>query len=613
MISKNPTVSVLLPVGKDKRFLKEALESIKGQSFKDYELLTQEDDGRGITQVLIDLEKKAKGEFLARMDADDICLPNRLKVQVDYFRDNPDVKLAGSWVVLIDEKRNQIGLQKMPISWEEIKRVSFYRNPLIHPSWMMRKKWFENIGGYDSVFKASQDWELVLRSVWRERIENIPEPLIKLRIHSGSVSFSNNKLQVYFGLKARLEAIFRGDVPWHKIIYLLPSALALTIPSKIKLFFRKTFISDCRSAVSNEKILGIVMPIGQNKDQLLKSGQWSIWQSEIEEYKKHFGGVEIFEFKYRNWFRFPEAKLMPLVEAKKFRRCSALKAVHLSAAIPCLVAKALYGTPYVLSFGYRYDEFALIEKKWLQWIFVKLFEPLAVRFADLVLVPTKALKDYVGENGARNIEVIPNGVDVDLFKPASKGLTLRTQGETLLNILFVGRLERQKNLKVLIEAVSRIFKGPVRQLAGQALINVKFVGAGSQKDELVKLADELGVNLEVINRVPNEKLPEIYRQADIFVLPSLVEGHPKALLEAMSCGLACVASNIPGVNEIIVDGKNGLLVEPTEIGLIKGLERLISEFGLRQRLGVKARMTVLDKFDKKKLMEIELRLLLGIK
>ena len=81
---------------------------------------------------------------------------------------------------------------------------------------------------------------------------------------------------------------------------------------------------------------------------------------------------------------------------------------------------------------------------------------------------------------------------------------------------------------------------------GQALINVKFVGSGSQKEELVKLAVKLGVNLKVTDQIPNEKLPETYRQADIFVLPSLAEGHPKALLEAMSCGLACMASNIPG-------------------------------------------------------------------
>ena len=613
MKSNNPIVSVLLPIGKHRRFLKEALGSIRNQSLKNYELLIQEDDSRGMTKVLIELGKKAKGKFLARMDADDICDPERLEIQVNYLKKRPDVKIVGSWATLIDESGNQIGLQKMPVSWEDIKEQAFYRNPLIHPSWMMRRSWFEKIGGYNSAFKTSQDWELILRSVWQDKMRNIPKPLIKMRIHSGSVSFSKNRLQVYYGLKARLSAILRGDVEWYKAIYLMPSIMFLIIPIKAKLFFRKTFISDCRSAVSNEKVLGIVMPMGQNKGQLLNSGQWSLWESEINEYRKHFDGLEIFEFKYRDWRRFLEAKLMPLVESKRFKRCLVLKAVHLSAAIPCLVAKALYRTPYVLSFGYRYDEFALIEKKWSQWIFIKLLEPLAVRSADLVLVPTEELKVYVEKSGASQVEVIFNGVEVDLFKPASKGLTLHTQGETLLNILFIGRLEQQKNLKVLIEAIPRIVKGPALGFQGRALINLKFVGSGNLKEELAKLANKLGVSLEITNSISNEKLPQIYNQADIFVLPSLIEGHPKALLEAMSCGLACLASNITGVNEIIVDGKNGLLVEPTVEGISEGLRKLINNSELRKRLGQAARETAVEKFDKKKLMERELKLLFDIK
>lgn len=623
MKSKNPAISVLLPVGKDKRFLKEALESIRSQTFKDFEILMQEDDGRGITQVLIDITKKAKGEFLARIDADDVSEQDRFQKQINFLRLHSDVMMVGSWAALINEDGKQIGFQKMPENWAEIKKGIFYRNPLIHPSWMLRKEWFEKAGGYDSSYKYSQDWEFLLRNVWKEKIENISQPLIKLRIHPGSVSFLNNRLQVYFGLKARLETIIRGDVPWYKIIFLLPSVLALMIPVKLKVLARvnvipaktgiylnrfripSTALRAGKSGMTGNKTLGLVMPIGQNKEQLLKSGQWSLWQSEIEEYRKYFDGVEVFEFKYRDWRRFFEAKLMPLIEAGRFKKCLVLKAVHLSAAIPCLVAKFLYGIPYILSFGYRYDEFAKIEEKWLQWIFVKLFEPLAVRCADLVLVPTRELKVYVEKFGAEKVEVIPNGVNLEIFKgpalPQRKGRALSD-----LNILFVGRLERQKNLKTLIKAVSGISKS-------QASIKLSFVGAGSQKEELVRLADKLEVNLEIKERISNEKLPEVYRQADVFVLPSLAEGHPKALLEAMSCGLACIASDIPGVNEIIVDGKNGLLIKPTEEGLAEGLKRLIGDSGLRQRLGISARKTVSEKFDKKRLMERESELLLSIK
>ena len=74
-----------------------------------------------------------------------------------------------------------------------------------------------------------------------------------------------------------------------------------------------------------------------------------------------------------------------------------------------------------------------------------------------------------------------------------------------------------------------------------------------------------------------------------------------------------MASNIPGINEIIVDGKNGLLIKPTEEGLAEGLKRLIGDSGLRQRLGISARKTVLEKFDKKLLMKAESKLLSGFK
>ena len=85
----------------------------------------QEDDGRGITQVLIDLAKKAKGEFLARMDADDVSEPNRLEKQINYLRLHTDVMMVGTWATLIDEDGRKIGHQKMPENWAEIKKEIF--------------------------------------------------------------------------------------------------------------------------------------------------------------------------------------------------------------------------------------------------------------------------------------------------------------------------------------------------------------------------------------------------------------------------------------------------------------------------------------------------------
>lgn len=605
MTIAQPLISVLLPVGKEKRFLNNAIESIRGQTIKDYELLTQEDDGRGITKTLIGLAQKARGEFLARMDADDISKPNRLEVQLKYLKNNPGVQLVGSWAELIDENGKTIGLERKPSSWNEIKREAFFRNPFIHPAWMMRRSWFERIRGYNPEFPIVQDWELILRRVWYDRMENIPQTLIKLRIHTKSHSFIQNRRQVYYGLKARFSAIARRNVSKWKTIYLLPKLLMFIVPADIKILAKKLLIEgkqptppSGRSNIENKQILGIVLPIGQSRDQLLKSGQWDLWQFELEEYRKHFDSVELFEYRFNDWRRFPETMLLPFVQPARFKRCSVLKAIHLSAAIPCLMAKILYRVPYALSFGYRYDKFALVEKKWLQWLATKLLVPLAVKTANLVFVPTQELKLYVESLGAKQTVLFPNGVDIDLFKPDRKSRLIAHRSP--LTVLFVGRLEWQKNLSTLIRAVSEINRG-----------DVIFVGSGSQKQKLLDLANKLKVKMEIKSPVDNNLLPVIYNQADIFVLPSLVEGHPKALLEAMSCGLACMATDIPGPREIITNNQNGLLVQPTVKNLSSGLKKLSKNEALRIRLGQEARITVLERFDKQKLLQHEISVLLS--
>src|SRR3989338_2208200 len=566
-MTRKPLVSVLMPYRKKDAFFASALESVESQTYSRIEILTEEDrGGEGITILLNRLTKQAKGEFLARMDADDISEPDRIEKQVGFLTGHPDVMLVGTWAALIDESGKKIGLQKMPVSWDEIREQAFFRNPLIHPSWMMRRKWFLDAGGYDEEFRYSQDWEFVFCRGLIDRMANIPEPLIKLRIHPKSSSFSANKLQLYFGVKARWLALRRGSVPMWKIIFLIPKLLSFFIPVRLKYLTRSKIFD---ATIVAPDILGIVLPMGQSKKHLEESGQWSLWESELAEYKKAFDGVELFEYRYSDWRRFAEAKLLPLIQSKRFRRCSVLKAVHLTGAIPCLAVKLLYGIPYVLSYGYRYDEFAALERKWGAWLFAKMLTPIAIRFADGVMVPTEKLRFYVENFGAKRIEVIPNGVDIGRF--ASKQKTKNKKQEAI-NILFVGRLEKQKNLKSLVRAVSKlkILKKKIRDRVSKNLIPLKlvFIGSGSLKYELTELAQKLDVDFQTKAPMANEKLPEVYRQADIFVLPSFIEGHPKALIEAMSCGLPCLASNISGMDEIIVDGKNGLLVQPTVDGIV---------------------------------------------
>jgi glycosyltransferase involved in cell wall biosynthesis len=102
----------------------------------------------------------------------------------------------------------------------------------------------------------------------------------------------------------------------------------------------------------------------------------------------------------------------------------------------------------------------------------------------------------------------------------------------------------------------------------------------------------------------------VYAAADVFVLPSFTEGHAKALLEAMSCGVPCVASNVGGNRAAIVDGRTGLLVDPADVGaLADAIERLITDRALARRLGEAARREVVERYDLSAIVTREIALL----
>jgi glycosyltransferase involved in cell wall biosynthesis len=116
--------------------------------------------------------------------------------------------------------------------------------------------------------------------------------------------------------------------------------------------------------------------------------------------------------------------------------------------------------------------------------------------------------------------------------------------------------------------------------------------------------------VEFLGMVEQTKLPAVYAGADVFVLASLTEGHPKVLLEAMACGLPVVASNRGGIPSIVTDGETGLLFDPTQPKqLADCLRRVLRDPGLSRRLGRAARAVVVDRYDLGPLVEREITLL----
>jgi len=176
----------------------------------------------------------------------------------------------------------------------------------------------------------------------------------------------------------------------------------------------------------------------------------------------------------------------------------------------------------------------------------------------IIYINSEMKKELIKEGFSRErLYYIPNGVDIEIYAPPKNKKEKKAMKEKLnlplgKIVLFVGTLYPKKNLEFLI----REWKEIVRLLPYAHLI---LLGDGPQKEELLNLTEKLGVKENVHLIGEKKDVEEHLVAADLFVLPSLVEGLSNALLEAMASGLPCVVSNIPGNRDLIEDGKNGQL------------------------------------------------------
>lgn len=282
---------------------------------------------------------------------------------------------------------------------------------------------------------------------------------------------------------------------------------------------------------------------------------------------------------------------IPRVHAAELGACAALRVFQITGVIPALAARRRFGVPYVTTYGFWYARLSRPGPKRLLKAFV---ERLGLRRAAAVIVPTEELRVHASRL-ARRVELIPNGVDTSQFRPLSG--SPRRDGKR--RILYVGRLSPEKNLARVVRATASM---------GPGVIDV-MVGSGPLRDELQAQAHRLGVAIEFPGVVDQRRLPEVYASADAFVLASFTEGHPKALLEAMACGVPCVASDCAGNRSLVRDGETGLLFDPAKSSeLAACLDRVLHEPGLAEGLTRAAREEVVARYDLRALVEREISL-----
>lgn len=248
--------------------------------------------------------------------------------------------------------------------------------------------------------------------------------------------------------------------------------------------------------------------------------------------------------------------------------------------IPTLfLVRLLSGCPMMVTYQLNYAEAMRgSERNPLKRLLGPLLERLALSPADLVLVTTELLGTKVNTVYRKSTVLLPNWVNLSRVNSEEKNIE---RSKDL--ILYAGRLHWLKGVNILIEAFAQI-----KPSHAQARLVICGAGEENEESKLRAQVESLGLtDVEFRERIENTKVLELMHSAAIFVLPTItMEGHPKSLIEAMACGAACVATDVPGIQNVITNGENGLLVPPSDaVALARTISYLLSEPRIGLELG----------------------------
>lgn len=217
-------VTVLMSVYNGEKYLCEAIDSILAQTFSDFEFLIIDDastdntkkilsdysderirvfenqENLGLTKSLNVGLALSSGDYIARMDADDISMPKRVETQVKFLERNPDIAAVGTGSYDIDFEGNILA-EKIPVAYPGYSDLLTV-NQFVHGSLLFRKNVLIKEGGYSEEFRYCQDYELMLKLSKKYRLANIQTPLYKLRYHDSSICSVNPQKSILYHIMA---------------------------------------------------------------------------------------------------------------------------------------------------------------------------------------------------------------------------------------------------------------------------------------------------------------------------------------------------------------------------------------------------------------------------
>ena len=278
------------------------------------------------------------------------------------------------------------------------------------------------------------------------------------------------------------------------------------------------------------------------------------------------------------------------LHAHSLRRSDVIKTYQVDGAEIAHHAARLWRKPFVARCGYLLSDFAMRGRAGEHELArARRIEATVFQGADRAVVTTRWMQDYIASHyqvAVEKIRVIPNYVLTERFCPDAAAAVPR-------RLVFVGRLEHQKNPLALVDACAGLD------------VELVMIGTGSLAPVIVERAKQVGANVELLGVRSHHELPDLLRQGTLFVLPSSYEGHPKAVLEAMACGMPVIVGDVIGNNDLIRHGKTGWLCDPNAGAIRAAIVLLLANPALRAELGRNARQLVIEKFSFEHVVDLE--------
>jgi glycosyltransferase involved in cell wall biosynthesis/GT2 family glycosyltransferase len=659
-----PLVSFLLAVHNGARYLGAAVESALSQTVEDLELIVIDDASTDETPVLLgavgdsrlvvlrndrqaglaaSLNRgldAATGRYVARLDDDDVAVPERLERQLARMNQKPNIAIVGSAVVDLDSEGTRGRTHVLPLHSTALRWHALFSSPFFHPTVLVDRDTLERHGlRYDPSFLESEDYDLWTRLFAFAAGANLSEPLVGKRVHAAQASLRRSDLQQSFQRRVALREIAllapglgeeQAELAWglgsgrvaptkeagHALLELLGA-------------FERHHGRDrrVREAVGRVLLRGRLFgdaawlaghrrrprPAGGDVIHVVVvSPEPTPYRAPLFDRVARAEGIDLtviyaaHSVAHRAWSVEPAHRHVFLrgfsvPGAERLLRhqypVTPGTAGALRQAQPDVVVVSGWSTFASQSAiawcrAHRVPYVLLVESHdlgpraaWRQALKGAIV-PRLLRGAANVLVVGSAARDSVAARGATSVRRFANTIDVAAWTARAQSLERNRADDDVL-VLSVARLVADKGIDDLIRALAD---------SGDPRLRLVVAGDGPEREALVQLAAELGVRLTILGHVAEAELAQLYVDADVFALLSRHEPWGVAVNEAAASGLPLVLSDRVGAaSDLLAPGRNGFLVPAGDVQeAAAGLKLLAGNPALRHELGARSRELVRD-------------------